>query len=311
MGKPIKSRGNQQGAVQRPQDAEVTPGVPYRSFGRCLRGMRQESGLSIETAAKAIGRGVGTLHRLETSAPNVVVKDEDIKGLCKLYQRPEMLPILRSLAAQGKTPSWLDEYPDQVNPTFNVYLQMESAAAHLTIYRPDMVSGLFQTPDYARALDRLYFATDSADDIERRVRVRRNRQALITRDLAPLTVDLVLDEAVLRRVVGGPKVMSAQLRHLADLLPPRVGVQVLPFGGGFPLGISTGPFTILDFAANADGHPLEPSVVYVESYTGNIYLERPVTVQRYRRAFEAIRRVALEVPESKRLLRQAAKEFTP
>ncbi|MFE7801270.1 helix-turn-helix domain-containing protein [Nocardia sp. NPDC057440] len=310
MGKPSGGKENRQVTAQLAQEVGVTSGVPYRSLGRCLRGMRQETGLSIEIAAKAIGRGAGTLHRLETGAPNVVARDEDLRGLCKLYQRPEMLPILRSLAAQGKTPSWLDEYPDQVNPTFNAYLQMEAASAHLTIYRPDMVSGLFQTLDYARALDRVYFTTDSTDDIERRVRVRRNRQSLITRDLAPLTVDLVLDEAVMRRVVGGHKVMSAQLRHLADL-PPRVRVQVLPSASGFPVGISTGPFTILDFAADDQGHPLEPPVVYVESYTGNIYLERPDTVQRYRRAFDAIQRVALDVPESKRLLRQAAKEFTP
>ncbi|MGK8521110.1 helix-turn-helix domain-containing protein [Nocardia asteroides] len=264
----------------------------------------------IEVAARAIKRGAGTLHRLETGAANVVVRDEDLRGLCRLYQRPEMLPILRSLAAQGKTPSWLDEYPDQVNPTFNVYLQMETAATHLTIYRPDMVSGLFQTPDYARALDRLYFTADSAEDIERRVKVRRNRQTLIMRDLSPLTVDLVIDEAVTRRVVGGPRVMSAQLRHLADL-PPWVRVQVLPSRCGFPLGISTGPFTILDFASDDQGKPLEPPVVYVESYTGNIYLEKTDTVRRYRTAFQAIQRVALDVPDSKRLLRQAAKEYTP
>ncbi|MBF6357176.1 helix-turn-helix domain-containing protein [Nocardia higoensis] len=289
-------------------DIRGTGGVPHRSLGRCLRGMRQESGLSIEVAARAIGRGAGTLHRLETGAPNVVVREEDLRRLCKLYQRVDMLPVLKSLAAQGRTPSWLDEFPDQVNPTFNAYIQMEAAASRITVYRPDMVPGLFQTPDYARALDRVYFSTDTVDEIERRVRVRRNRQTLITRDLAPLTAALVLDEAVIRRVVGSPRVMSAQLRHLADL-PPNARVQVLPFGVGFPLGVSTGPFTILDFASDADGRPLEPSVVYVESYTGNIYLERTTTVRRYRAGFEVIQRVALDGPNSKRLLRQVAKEF--
>ncbi|MBF6191671.1 hypothetical protein IU475_10815 [Nocardia beijingensis] len=119
---------------------------------------------------------------------------------------------------------------------------------------------------------------------------------------------LLLDEAATRRVVGGPRVMSVQLRHLADL-PPNVRVQVLPFGAGYPLGTSTGPFTILDFAADDDGRVLEPPVVYVQSYTGDIYLERPSTVRRYRTAIEVVKRVALDVPSSKRLLRQAAKEF--
>nr|WP_255342608.1 helix-turn-helix transcriptional regulator [Nocardia sp. CNY236] len=292
------------------QDDTTTSGVPYRSLGRCLRGMRQEAGLSIEVAAKAIKRGAGTVHRLETGAPNVVVRDEDLKGLCRLYQRPEMLQFLRTLAAQGKKPSWLDEYPNQINPTFNVYLQMEAAATHLTIYRPDMVSGLFQIPEYARALDRAYFPMDSVNEIEQRFTVRRKRQTLITRDLRPLRIDLVLDEAVVGRCVGGPKVMSTQLRHLANL-PPNVRVRILPSKCGFPLGISTGPFTILDFAAEDGARPLEPPVVYVESYTGNIYLERADTVRRYRTAFETLRRVALDVPDSRRLLRQAAKEYTP
>ncbi|WP_063036921.1 Scr1 family TA system antitoxin-like transcriptional regulator [Nocardia pseudovaccinii] len=126
------------------------------------------------------------------------------------------------------------------------------------------------------------------------------------RDLAPLRVDLVLDEAVLRRVVGGKKVMSAQLRHLADLRP-----NVPPSARGFPLGISTGPFPIVDFAADDRGHPLEPPVVVVESYTGDIYLERPKSVRRYRSAFDVIQRVALDVPDSKRQLRQAAEEYAP
>ncbi|MGW4717311.1 helix-turn-helix domain-containing protein [Nocardia sp. NPDC004260] len=296
------------GIRQLKADIRGTGGVPHRSLGRCLRGMRQEAGLSIEVAARAIGRGAGTLHRLETGAPNVVVREEDLRRLCRLYQRVDMLPVLKSLAAQGRTPSWLDEFPDQVNPTFNAYVQMEAAASRITVYRPDMVPGLFQTADYARALDRVYFPMDTAEEIERRVRVRRNRQALICRDFSPLAAVLVLDEAVTRRVVGSPRVMSTQLHHLAGL-PPNVRVQVLPFGAGFPLGVSTGPFTILDFAGDGEGRPLEPPVVYVESYTGNIYLERTSTVRRYRAGFEVIQRVALDVPNSKRLLRQVAKEF--
>ncbi|MEU1960056.1 helix-turn-helix transcriptional regulator [Nocardia sp. NPDC019304] len=296
------------GIRQLKADIRGTGGVPHRSLGRCLRGMRQEAGLSIEVAARAIGRGAGTLHRLETGAPNVIVRDEDLRRLCKLYQRVDMLPVLKSLAAQGRTPSWLDEFPDQVNPTFNAYIQMEAAASHLTFYRPDMVPGLFQIPDYARALDRAYFPMDTAEEIERRVRVRRNRQALITRDFAPLAAMLVLDEAAIRRVVGSPRIMSTQLRHMADL-PPNVRVYVVPFGAGFPLGTSTGPFTILDFAADGDGRPLEPPVVHVQSYTGDIYLEGADTVRRYKAGIDVMRRVALDTLNSKRLLRQVAKEF--
>jgi hypothetical protein len=86
-------------------------------------------------------------------------------------------------------------------------------------------------------------------------------------------------------------------------------VYVLPASAGFPLGIATGPFTILDFGTDNHGQPLEPSVVYVESYTGDMYLERPASVQRYRSAFETIKQVALNVADSKHLLRRIAKEY--
>lgn len=123
---------------------------------------------------------------------------------------------------------------------------LEAAAEDLRIYRPDMISGLFQTPDYARALDALYFPEDTVLELERRVRVRRERQHRIMRKVSPLSVDLVVDEGVLRRVVGDPHVMAKQLRHIADM-PANVRVRILPNSAGFPLGIATGPFTLLDF----------------------------------------------------------------
>ncbi|MBH0778736.1 helix-turn-helix domain-containing protein [Nocardia bovistercoris] len=282
--------------------------IPHRSLGRALRAMRHEAGLSIETSARAIKRGAGTLHRMETGAPNVVVRDEDLAKLCKLYQRMDMLDVLKSLAAQGRTPSWLDEFPDQVEPTFDAYLQMESAATRLAIYRPDMISGLFQTPDYARALDRIYFPGDSPEDIERRVRVRQRRQARLTRELSPLTAVLVLDEATTRRVVGNNRVMSDQMRHLADL-PASVEVRILPSRAGFPLGVAIGPFTILDFVADDREIAQEPPVVYVEAFTGAVYLEKSATVRRFRSAHATLRDVALDVPNTKRLLRQLAREY--
>jgi len=290
-----------------PAATELTVGVPHRQLGRYLRDLRQMYGMSIRNAAKAIGRGDGTLQRLETGGASVV-HDTDLELLCELYERRDMLSVLKALATQGREPNWWHEYGDVIPETFNVYVGLEAAAERLSIFRPDMISGLFQTPDYARALDRLYFATDTPEDLERRIRVRRERQHLITRKLSPIEVDLIVDEAALRRVVGGLDVMSAQCRHLADL-PPNVRVYVLPASAGFPLGIATGPFTILDFGTDNHGQPLEPSVVYVESYTGDMYLERPASVQRYRSAFETIKQVALNVADSKHLLRRIAKEY--
>jgi transcriptional regulator with XRE-family HTH domain len=250
---------------QRLQSATgVTVGVPHRQLGRYLRDMRQVYGLSIRNAAKAIGRGDGTLQRLETGGA-AVVHDTDLELLCELYERRDMVSVLKALAAQGREPNWWHEYGDVIPEAFNLYVGLEAAAERLSVYRPDMISGLFQTVDYARTLDRMYFTGDSPDDLERRIRVRRERQHLITRKLSPVEVDLIVDEGILRRVVGGPGVMSAQCRHLADL-PPNVRVYVLPDSVGFPLGTTTGPFTILDFGTDSRDQPLEPAVVYVESY---------------------------------------------
>ncbi|WP_454194792.1 helix-turn-helix domain-containing protein [Nocardia sp. Marseille-Q1738] len=292
-----------------PSASEPIAGVPHRQLGRYLRDMREGSGLSIRLASKAIGKGAGSLQRLETGAAPVI-HDEVLEGLCLLYDRPDMIEVLKALARQGREPNWWHQYGDVIPETFNVYVGLEAAAEKLRIYRPDLISGLFQTSDYARALDRLYFIDDTPDELERRIRVRRERQNLITRKVSPVQVELIVDEGVLRKRVGGPKVMGQQLRHLADM-PPNVTVRILPDSAGFPLGIATGPFTIMDFGVDGKGQPLEPTTVYVESYTGPLYLSRRDSVRKYRKAFDGLQRVALSTVESKHLLRQVAKEYVP
>ncbi|NEW30625.1 helix-turn-helix domain-containing protein [Nocardia cyriacigeorgica] len=281
--------------------------VPRRQLGRHLREMRQAAGLSIAEAARQIGRGAGTVQRLETGHPGKI-HIPDIVGLCELYDEVEQQEALLGLAkeADGEEPQnrgWWHEYGELIPDSFELYVGLESVASSLTVFRPDMVSGLFQTAPYARALDAMYFPSDGPEELERRVRVRTGRQRIITRKRNPVTATLILDEAVLHRVVGGRKTMAAQLRHLADL-PPNVTVRVLPFASGFPAGMSTGPFTILDF----DRAAKEPTTVYVESYTGAMYYDRKFAVDRYRKAFQTIQAVALDAAGSKSLLRARARE---
>ncbi|WP_216354961.1 Scr1 family TA system antitoxin-like transcriptional regulator, partial [Nocardia seriolae] len=106
------------------------------------------------------------------------------------------------------------------------------------------------------------------------------------------------------------KTMAAQLRHLATM-PPNVLVQILPATAGFPLGVSPGPFTILDFETDEDGEPVEPTVIYVESYAGDLYLEGTNSVTLYRQAHTTIRAAALDAADSRNMLRRLAKEFAP
>ncbi|MFD7841685.1 helix-turn-helix domain-containing protein [Nocardia sp. NPDC059764] len=283
--------------------------LPRRQLGRYSRELRQQCGLSIVQAANLAERGTGSLQRLETGATERIHLS-DVEELCRIYDAPEYVEPLKGLAQQANVKSWWHEYGDLIPAGFNVYVGLESAAERLTIYRPDMVSGLFQTPESARALDHTYFTHESPAEVDRRVQLRIRRQSLIMRKRKPATARLVLDEAALRRIVGGPKTMAGQMRHLAAL-PPNVSVQILPAAAGFPLGISPGPFTVLDFETDADGEPAEPTVIYVESYAGDLYLEGTASVELYRKAHTTIRAAALDTANTKNMLRRLAKKYAP
>ncbi|MGW0245075.1 Scr1 family TA system antitoxin-like transcriptional regulator, partial [Nocardia goodfellowii] len=167
-------------------DEPVVIGVPHRRLGRTLRELRQETGLPIATAAKAVRMSPSALQRLEAGEATKI-EDEKLTKLCRLYKAMDKLPDLKTLAAQRKEQSWWDENTDMLAPSFKVYLGLEAEANHLTVYRPDIVSSLFQTDEYAQVLDRSFFPADDTDQ-EQRNAVRRRRQNLITRSLAPIEV---------------------------------------------------------------------------------------------------------------------------
>ncbi|WP_378735148.1 helix-turn-helix domain-containing protein [Nocardia brasiliensis] len=284
--------------------------LPRRQLGRYLRDWRTQAGLTIAEASRLMEWGASTLQRLEKGQADRI-RTIDIQELCRIYGIPdELADGLKGLAQQAAVKSWWHAYGDLIPENFDVYVGLEASAQQLSSYQSELVLGLLQTADYARALHRLGYPDDTDAELERRVQLRMQRQALITRKASPATVAVVLHESVLRRVVGGAKVMAAQLRHLADLsTSDNVSVRILPFAAGIPLGDSTGPFTILEFGTDSKGQPVEPPVVYVEGFTGDLYLERPVDVQRYHRAHECLQRAALDIQTSRHLLRQIAKEF--
>ncbi|PPJ08747.1 XRE family transcriptional regulator [Nocardia nova] len=280
--------------------------IPRRQLGRYLRDMRQEAGMSIQNAARLIERGAGTLQRLEKGEAGRI-RTLDLQALCQLYDTQERLPALLELASAAASNEgdgmWWHEYGDAIRADFELYVSLEASASKLTVFRPDIISGLFQTPGYARALDVLYNPDASTDEVDHLVEVRAKRQRIITRKRNPVQVDLILDEGALRRVVGGPKTMADQLRHLADL-PVNVTLGILPFASGYPLGLACGPFTILEF----DQATGEQPTVYVEGYRGNMYYDKPEAIVQYRESFERLRAAALSPTESKQALRRAARE---
>ncbi len=284
--------------------------LPRRQLGRYLRNGREECGLTLHQAAALIQRSASTLLRIERGMV-ANLRELDIEALCGIYEfDAEHVAAMKALAVQGNELNWWCEYDDLLPANFDFYVGLEASAHRLTTYEPELVPGLLQTPAYASVLFHAGYPNDTPDEHARRVQLRTRRQTRITRKHLPATLDVILRESVLRCVVGGPKVMAAQLKHLADMgTRANVNVHVLPFAAGYPLGEPIGPFVILDFGSDRDGRPIEPPVAYTECFTGGLYLEKPSTVQRYYKAYQGLQRSVLDAVASRSLLRQIAKEY--
>ncbi|WP_063060438.1 helix-turn-helix domain-containing protein [Nocardia sienata] len=290
-----------------PENSSTT--LPRRQLGRYLREAREAVNMNLDDVAPLIQLSVSTLSRIERGLAGIRVPY--VEALCRVYGIDDagVIAALTSLARQAAVKNWWQEFDDVIFRSFNLYVGLESSARHLTIYQPNVLPGLFQIPDYARALERLTLPDETEEARDRRIQFKTKRQALITRKTKPADVDLTVHESVLRTVVGGANVMRAQLNHLANM-PANVTVSVLPFSAGFPAGLPTGPFIILDFGRDGRGRENSPTVVYIESSAGDVYLERAKDVSRYRQTYDVIQRSSLDVAASKRLIRQiAAREY--
>jgi hypothetical protein len=189
------------------------------------------------------------------------------------------------------------------NP-YEVYIGLETGASSIRNFEPVVVPGLLQTAEYARETFRNGPRELDRDEVERRVEVRMARQKILSREDRP-RLWAVIDEAVIRRVVGGPEVMRGQLRHLADCAEQgKTTLQVVPYRAGAHAG-TTGPFVILEFLESTD-----PTVVYVETVAGDIYLEERIDVSRYNLAFDRLLAAALHPDDSVQLIEQAADAMT-
>ena len=281
-----------------------------RQLGKYLRDGREGCGLTLRQAADLIQRSASTLQRIEKGTV-VHLREVDLEALCKIYDfSADHTAAMKGLAAQGNEESWWCEYGGVIPKGFQFFVGLEAAAWRLTTYEPEFVPGLLQTPAYAGSLMRAAHPEDSVEEHSRRVRFRMQRQVRITRKHKPAILDVLIRESVLNGVVGGPKVMATQLKHLADSgTRSNVSVRILPFSVGFPLGEAVGPLTILEFGVDRTGCEIQPPVVYSESFIGELYLSKPDAVGRYSDAYSCLRKAALDPGASRHLLRQAAKEY--
>lgn len=282
-----------------------TPGPIIRRWqlGNELRKAREAAGVTIRAAAAEIEVQAGTLSKIEGGKQ--AIRGTYVKLLAPLYGQPDKEKArLLALAEQANQPGWWVSYGKLVPDWFRLYLGYESDASELNTYESQLVPGLLQTEDYARAVVRAAKPDSTDGELNRQVELRRERQRRLTGDDPPI-MRAVLDEAVLRRTVGrktsGTRVMREQLEHLVRLSDlPHVTLQVLMFEEGEHPAM-TAPFLMLGFEE-------EPAMntVYLENGRGSLYLERSADLARYREIFTQLTGQALTPDESAQVIATVA-----
>ncbi|MBB2914464.1 transcriptional regulator with XRE-family HTH domain [Streptosporangium becharense] len=254
-------------------------------LGAQLRRLREGRDITLEEAGRAIRASHSKVSRMELGRVGFRIRDvADLLTLYGVIEEDDRRPLL-SLVEKANQPGWWHNYNDVLPSWFETYVGLEESAAGIRNYEVQFVPGLLQSEGYARAVVRLGFPGAAPQEVERRVRLRLARQKLLHRPDPP-HLWAVLDEAVLRRPLGGAEVMCEQIDHILQALElPNVTVQIVPFsvGGHAAAG---GPFSILRFS-----QPDLPDVVYMEQLTSAVYLEKRDDVDRY---LEVMERLCIE-----------------
>jgi transcriptional regulator with XRE-family HTH domain len=288
--------------MTRRKDLGPSPTLRARRLAVELSSRREASGLSREEVARRLEWSTSTVFRIETGRSHP--QPRSVRDLLDLYgvTGPEREGLIQ-LARDARQPGWWHSFRDVLPNPYEVYIGLETGAISIRNFEPLLIPGLLQTADYARAMIRGGARELDRDEIERRVEVRLSRQQVLVKEDRP-RLWAVIDEAVIRRVVGSPAIMAAQLQQLAEAAEHgKTTLQVVPFGAGAHAGTS-GPFVILGLP-----EPAEPDLVYVETLAGDIYLEEPADVDRYTLAFDRLRAAALHPDDSIALVKAAARSL--
>ncbi|MBD0740020.1 helix-turn-helix domain-containing protein [Streptomyces sp. CBMA29] len=283
---------------------ERVPAVRRRKLGGELRRLRDLSGMTSEQVAEAAGWHQSKVSRIETGRSSVSAEDVDV--LLDVYEvrDRDLRDLLATLAGQGRQRGWWQDFRDVLPVEYRDFISLEAGASRARSMENSVVPGLLQTPAYAQALTSDVMPQLTRSEATALVDVRIARQAVLRQD-EPLELWAVLDEAVLRRVVGGPAVMSDQLRSLerAAVLP-QIRLQVLPFGAGGHIGV-TGSFVIFSFPRIAD-----LDVVVIDHLTSSLYVDRKEDITAYGAAFTRLSNIALPRDESVALISKIAGEMS-
>ncbi|WP_328871662.1 helix-turn-helix domain-containing protein [Streptomyces sp. NBC_00287] len=277
-----------------------SPTARRRRLSIELKKLREKSALTCAQVGEALDWSGSKVNRMETGSGRV--QPSDIDALCRFYgTSDELREFLKSLARQAKVRGWWQLHGTGVPEWFNIYIGLEQDATTFRQYQCELIPGLMQTEPYACELHKAG-AHMSAEDIDRAVRVRMERQAMLARPDAP-DAWFIVSEGALRHVIGDRGVMRNQLERVLDSVElPTVTLQVLPFdSGAYPV---TGSFTMLGFPA-----PEDPDIVYRDGITDAVYLEGEHHVREYTRAFDGLRAAALSPQRSAQLIKSIVKEY--
>jgi transcriptional regulator with XRE-family HTH domain len=277
--------------------------VGRRRLGIELRKLREQNKLTMARVAQDSGLSEPTLSRVENGKR--VLKQVELRGLLDLYgvTDPVQQQRLREMAKVAAEDAWWDQYDEVLPSGLGSYVGLEAEATALRSYSDRLVHGLLQTAQYCRAVIRAGDHRASEEAVESRVRLRMQRQEVLRKRRPPL-LRSIMDEAAIRRPIGGRATMAAQLRYLIGAATsPDVSVQILPFSLGAHAGVD-GRFTLLEFD-DAEVH----QHVYVESLAGNIFIQKRQAVAEFRERFDRLQMEALSPQESLTLITKAAEEY--
>ena len=276
-----------------------SPTVRRRELGALLRALRNERGFTVDQVAERLLCSPSKVSRMETGHRGATARD--VRDLCDFYgvDDPAERARIARLAAEGKQQGWWQSYELDY---FAMYVGLEQDATAIRSFKSTTVPGLLQTAGYARAMHESGVPEFSPERIDQLIQVRLTRQQSLTKD-PPLQLWAVLDEPVLHRLVGGYHVMRDQLQRIVEAAQsPNVTIQIIPFSAGAHPAMESS-FDILEFGT------VTRSLVYVEGLAGNMYLERPEDLQRYKQVFERLRNRALSPQESIELMAEMATRY--
>ncbi|MEU9481091.1 helix-turn-helix transcriptional regulator [Streptomyces sp. NPDC048191] len=272
-----------------------------RQLGAMMRKLRARRGLTLEEAGQLVGVSKATVSRYETQAGPV--KWIIVEALCRQYGATEAeRRAVVGIAKDAKQQGWWSTFADSIPESMNLLLTLEDEAIGESHFSCVYVPGLLQTRDYSTALQKANEVPLGVEEIERLVDIRMKRQEILSRP-EPLRLWAILDESVIRRVVGSPQITRGQLDRLLEANESRhITLQVLPFSKGAHAA-ALGSFVIIG------GQEPTLDVVYVDFHTGSLFLEKDEELERYRLAFEYLRAQALDMEASSSLIHRARKEL--